>query len=332
MPDLLHPQLLPATIGAVVGLPLIVLACVWLFRRWRTFTSRTRWLLFAAIACVEVGYWLNIYAWFVEPNQLAVRRVEIVSGDWRGPPLTIAAISDTHVGGPHVDAARVGRLVQRVNALRPELVVLLGDYVNGHRHPFERTPVENQQIEGGLASFAALRARYGVVAVIGNHDVWYDRSTVQAALEEAGVAALWNRHIVIRRTGGEPLVVAGLADDTTGEPDFAAALDGAPFGADTLVLSHSPDPFAVAPEGVALMLAGHGHCGQVTIPFVGRPILPLRNKRYGCGLVEERGAQMYVTAGIGTSIAPVRFLNPPEIVLITLRGSTLGARAFAPAE
>ncbi len=70
-----------------------------------------------------------------------------------------------------------------------------------------------------------------------------------------------------------------------------------------------------------MMLAGHGHCGQVTIPFVGRPILPLRNKRYGCHLVQKNGRQMYVTAGIGTSIAPVRFLNPPEIVLITLRGA-----------
>jgi predicted MPP superfamily phosphohydrolase len=69
------------------------------------------------------------------------------------------------------------------------------------------------------------------------------------------------------------------------------------------------------------MLAGHGHCGQVTIPFLGRPIVPLRNKHYGCHRVEENGRTMYVTAGIGTSIVPVRFLNPPEIVLITLRSA-----------
>lgn len=320
MPDFFHPQLLPATIGAVVGLPLVILACVWLFRRWATLKPRTRWLLFAAIAVVEVGYWLNIYAWFVEPNQLVVRRVEIVSADWSGPPITIAAISDTHVGGPHVDAARMGRIVQRINALRPELVVLLGDYVNGHKHPFERTPAENQEITGGIATFAAIRARYGVVGVIGNHDVWYDRTDVQTAMENAGVATLWNRHIVIRRSGGEPIVVAGLADFTTGEPNFADALDGAPEGANTLVISHSPDPFAEMPRGPALMLAGHGHCGQVTIPLVGRPIVPLVNDRYACGLVQEDGKQMYVTGGIGTSMIPVRFLNPPEIVLITLRG------------
>jgi len=321
MPDFLHPQLLPATIGAIIGLPLVILACVWLFKCWEKLAPRTRWSLLALIAAFEAAYWLNIYAWFIEPNQLVVRHVEVESAQWHGAPLTIVAIGDTHVAGPHVDAARMGRIVARINALRPELVVLLGDYVNGHLHPFERSPAENQEITGGIATFAVLRARYGVVGVIGNHDVWYDRTTVQAAMENAGVATLWNRHIVVRRTGGEPLVIAGLADDTTGDPDFAAALDGAPPGANTIVISHSPDPFKHMPRGPALMLAGHGHCGQVTIPLIGRPILPLRNKRYGCHLVEENGSTMYVTAGIGTSIAPVRFLNPPEIVLITLRGA-----------
>jgi predicted MPP superfamily phosphohydrolase len=319
MPDFFHPQLLPATIGAVIGLPLVVLACVWLFRQWSALKPRTRWIFVALLAAFEALYWLNIYAWFIEPNQLVVRHVEIVSEDWHGAPLTVAAISDTHVGGPYVDAARMGRIVERINALRPELVVLLGDYVNGHKHPFERTPAENQEITGGIATFAALRARYGVVAVIGNHDIWYDRTPVQAGLQDAGVAALWNRHIVIRRTGGAPLVIAGLADFTTGEPDFAQALDGAPEGADTIVISHSPDPFIEMPRGSALMLAGHGHCGQVTIPFIGRPIVPLVNDRYACGLIQERGEQMYVTGGIGTSILPVRFLNPPEIVIIRIR-------------
>jgi predicted MPP superfamily phosphohydrolase len=323
MPDFFHPQLLPATIGATLGLPFIILACIWLFRRWDKLKPHTRWVLFAAIALVECAYWLNIYAWFIEPNQLVVRRIEVASEDWRGAPLTVAVISDTHVGGPHVDAARMGRIVKRINALRPELVVLLGDYVNGHKHPFERSPAENQEITGGLATFAALRARYGVVAVIGNHDVWYDRTAVTSALQDAGVAALWNRHIVVRRSGGA-FIVAGLEDDTTSHPDFVAALDGAPAGVDTIVLSHSPDPFARIPAGPALMLAGHGHCGQVTIPLIGRPILPLRNKRYGCHLIEENGRTMYVTAGIGTSIAPVRFLNPPEIVLIRISSAGNG--------
>ncbi|MGD9968535.1 MAG: metallophosphoesterase [Hyphomonadaceae bacterium] len=322
MPDLFHPQLLPATIGAAAGLSLLILAYLWLLKRWMQTGRSTRWALLGVIALFETAYWLNVYAWFIEPSLLVVRRVEIASEQWQGPSLTIAVVGDTHVGGSHVDAARMGRIVARVNELRPELVVLLGDYVNGHATEAERTPAENQEIAGGIATFAALRARYGVVAAIGNHDVWYDRTLVTTALQDAGAAALWNRHVVIRRSGGA-FVVAGLEDDLTGDPDFAASLDGAPAGTDTIVISHSPDPFVDFPDNAALMLAGHGHCGQVTIPFMGRPIVPLRNRRFGCGLIEENGAAMYVTAGIGTSIAPVRFLNPPEIVLITLRGSSL---------
>ena len=117
------------------------------------------------------------------------------------------------------------------------------------------------------------------------------------------------------------VVVAGLADHVTGPPRFALALDGARPGADTIVISHSPDPFAKMPEGPALMIAAHSHCGQVTIPLLGRPILPIRNRSHACHLVEENGRALYVTAGIGTSILPLRFLNPPEIVLLTLRGA-----------
>jgi predicted MPP superfamily phosphohydrolase len=315
-----HPHLWPAIIGAVLGAILIVWLAWWLARRWSKLGAHARWAILSAAVLFETAYWLNIYAWFVEPSRLVVREVEIVSQDWRGAPITIAAISDTHVGGPHVDAARVGRIVQRINRLRPDIVVLLGDYVGGHAPDVERSPAENQEILGGVATFAALNARYGAVAVLGNHDSWYNRQSITTALQDAGVAALWNRHIVIRRSGG-PIVVAGIADDRTGEPDFAATLDGAPPNTDTIVLSHSPDPFAEMPRGPGLMLAGHGHCGQVTIPFFGRPILPLRNKRYGCHLIQEGGKTMYVTAGIGTSIVPVRFLNPPEIVLIRLRGA-----------
>jgi predicted MPP superfamily phosphohydrolase len=296
----------------------VVYACQWLFQRWGTLSPRRRWIWLVAIAVFETAYWVNIYAWFVEPNQLIVRRVEIVSEDWHGAPLTIAAIGDTHVGSPHVDAARMGRIVQRVNELHPELVVLLGDYVGGHAPARARSPAENQEILGGVGTLAALVARYGKVAVIGNHDSWYDRQAITTALQEAGAAALWNRNIVIRRSGGA-VVIAGLADFDTGAPDFAAALDGAPEGADTIILSHSPDPFAQMPRGPALMLAGHTHCGQVTIPLVGRPFTPQRNPRYACHLIEENGRRMYVTAGIGTSKLPVRFLNPPEIVLITIR-------------
>ncbi len=314
-----HWHLWPALVGAVAGLALIVWASYRLTRRWDELAPRTRWIAFAIIAVFETAFWLNIYAWFVEPNMLVVRRVEITSANWRGAPLTIAALGDTHVASPHVNAARMGRIVSRVNRLRPDIVLLLGDYAGRHEAESERSGREQSEVLGGVATFAALNAPLGVVGVLGNHDSWYGRETIARAMEEAGVATLWNRHVVIGREGGD-FIVAGLADDNTGDPNLALALNGAPSG-DTIVISHSPDPFAEGQAGGALMLAGHGHCGQVTIPFVGHPILPIRAKRYACHLTEEDGKTIYVTAGIGTSIVPVRFLNPPEIVLITLRGA-----------
>lgn len=322
-----HPQLWPAWIGAVVGLVLILWLSWRLFRRWNAMGPRRRTFLLVALALFEGVYWLNVYAWLIEPNLLVVRRVEIVSARWHGAPLTIAALGDTHVASPHVNVARMERVVRRVNALRPDLVVLLGDYAGSHEPEARRSGIEQSEVLGGVATFAMLQAPLGVVGVLGNHDSWYGRESIAGAMEDAGVAALWNRNVTIRRNSSE-FAVAGLADDDTGDPDFALALDGAE-GMDALVLSHSPDPFAKMQAGPALMLAAHSHCGQVTIPFIGRPILPIRNKNYACGLVEENGAALYVTAGIGTSKLPVRFLNPPEIVLITLRSAAEASDSLA---
>lgn len=315
---MLNPQLVAIWIGAILGFAAIAAASLWLVRRWYKLTPRRRWAAIAVIALLESAYWLNVYAWLVEPNMLVVRRVEIVSDRWSGAPVTIAAIGDTHVGSPHVDAARMGRIVTRVNRLRPDIVLLLGDYAGRHASEAERSGAEQQEVLGGVATFAALRAPLGVVGVLGNHDVWYGRQAIARAMEEAGVATLWNRSVVIERDGGD-FVVAGLADYDTGEPDLARALDGAP-AIDTILIGHSPDAYTSAPAGAALMLASHGHCGQVTIPFIGRPILPVHNRRYACHLVRDGDKIIYVTAGVGTSVLPVRFLNPPEVVLITLRG------------
>jgi predicted MPP superfamily phosphohydrolase len=272
-----------------------------------------------AIALGVLLVLLGVYAALIEPRSLVVNELTIVSADWHGAPLRVAAIGDTHVGGPHVDSARVARIVHEINALHPDLVVLLGDYGAGHVPEDECEPSRKQEILAGLGTFAALDARYGVVAVLGNHDSWFGRKHISKVLEDAGVKVLWNTNTVIHRGPASDVVLAGIADEMTGIPNFSASLEGVPVGADTIVLSHSPEPFADMPRGPALMLAGHTHCGQVTIPLAGRLILPIEHKEYGCHLVRENGKNLFVTSGIGTTHLPVRFLNPPEIVLVTVR-------------
>jgi predicted MPP superfamily phosphohydrolase len=88
-----------------------------------------------------------------------------------------------------------------------------------------------------------------------------------------------------------------------------------------LAIAHWPDVFAAAPDRVALTLAGHSHCGQVNLPFFGRLIhASAGSEKWPCGLYEERGRKLYVTGGVGVSILPVRFLQPPEIAVVTLNG------------
>ena len=127
-----HPQLWPALAGATLGLAGLALAVLRYVRRWPQRSGAERRGRGLALLLFAIGYGLNVYAWLIEPRMLVVRRVEVASQRWRGAPLVIAVISDTHVGSPHVDARRMADLVERTNALHPDLVVLLGDYVGSH--------------------------------------------------------------------------------------------------------------------------------------------------------------------------------------------------------
>ncbi|WP_296815875.1 metallophosphoesterase [Brevundimonas sp.] len=258
---------------------------------------------------------------------MTVRHVVVESDRWRGPPLRIGLISDTHVTSPHVDARRVRRVVEQMNAERPDVVVLLGDYVGGHLPSHVRSAAERDQILAGLTAFGQLSARYGVFGVQGNHDSWFDELSTADALERANVVVLENRATVIERADGS-FWIAGLADlySRRHTASVDAALADVPQDAPALLLTHWPDPFDEVPSRVALTLAGHTHCGQVNLPVLGRLIhASAGSARWQCGLYQEGGRQIFVTGGVGVSILPVRFRAPPEIVILTLRSPTLAS-------
>jgi predicted MPP superfamily phosphohydrolase len=308
--------LLLAWIGAFAG-PLIILTAWALVRR--SGRLRLAWTL-AGLALVAYG--LGVWAFLIEPRLLVVRQVTIESPAWRGPPVRLGLISDTHVAAPHVDPARVARVVARMNAQHPDAVLLLGDYAGGHEPAATRAVPARSEILRGVAAFKGLRARLGVYAVLGNHDWWYDGPAIERALTASGAVVLENRAVLAPRPEGA-FWIAGLADldSFRAEPSYARALAGVPAAAPVVVLSHWPDPFAQAPDRVALTVAGHTHCGQVNLPVLGRLIHASRAaRRWGCGAYVDRGRHLFVTGGLGVSILPVRFRAPPEIVIVTLRG------------
>lgn len=267
-------------------------------------------------------FWaLGVWAFFIEPRSLIVRHVTVESAVWSGPPVRIGVISDTHVAAPHTDVARIVDLVDRMNAQRPDLVVLLGDYAGGHEPADVRARPERSEILQGVAAFRALRAPLGVFGVLGNHDSWFDEASLDRALTQAGVTVVENRAVRVQSDDGA-FWVSGLADlvSKRARPSIPQALSGIQVGEPVILLTHWPDPFVEVPSSVALTLAGHTHCGQVNLPLIGRPVLPSEGSyRWPCGLYDEEGRKLFVTGGVGVSILPVRFRAPPEMVIVTLQ-------------
>ena len=314
-----------AWIGAVVG-PII---CALLIRR----LLRGRRTIFAWSlgAVAAIGWILGVWAFLIEPATLTVRYVTVESATWRGPPLRVGIISDTHVAAPHTDVARIERLVGRMNAERPDMVVLLGDYAGGHEPAAVRASPERSEILRGIEAFRALEAPLGIHGVLGNHDSWFDDVAVSAALTRANVRVLENRAQRIARPGGA-FWVAGLADMHSPRqlPTVSGTLSDVSDDAPVIVLTHWPDPFVDVPDRVALTLAGHTHCGQVNLPLLGRLVHASEmSERWACGLYDEGGRKLFVTGGVGVSILPVRFRAPPEIVILTLRAPTMVNPAVA---
>ena len=271
-------------------------------RRWLGISA----LLFAglALAVLVIGYAQAI-------SDPRVVRYRVALADWPAgtPPLRIVQISDIHVAWPDMPVARLARIVAQVNALRPDIVVLTGDYQGG-----KIWELGAGNLHAAIAPLARLRARYGAYAVRGNHDGPY---WTPIAFARTPVVLLHNRWVAVG-----PITLAGMDDITgRGEPSARtrAAVAGAPVSRPIVLLAHEPDFFRWVPRGVDLVIAGHTHGGQIEVPWFGtHPYLNSYLEAHRRGLFAEGGKQMIVSSGIGTSVVPLRIGVPPEIVEITL--------------
>ena len=241
-----------------------------------------------------------------------VRRAALAMPDWPkgAPPLRVALLTDIHVAGPDMPPRRVARIVEQVNALRPDVVLLAGDFVSDKTVATHRYPAGE-----GLAPLAALRPRLGTFAVLGNHDHWRDAAQVRSALDRAKVQVIDNGAVTVG-----PLSLGGVDDEFTAHDDMSATVAAMRSGhGSRVLLSHSPDVAAVAPDEISLILAGHTHCGQIQLPLVGAvEYQSSYGERFGCGLLVEGSRRIVVSAGIGTSVLPLRLGAVPDLWLLTL--------------
>lgn len=257
---------------------------------------------------------LAIWGFVIEPGWLQQRNLELASPNWHGQPLTIAVAADLHVGAPNAGLPMLRRVVSGINAAKPDLILLPGDFmIQGVVGGKQLTP------ESIAAELAALRAPLGIYATLGNHDWWYDGGRVREALEAVGITVIENGHRQLSTASG-PIWLAGIGDDMTDHADPKKTFAGIPADARLIAMLHDPANAPELPKQTAVAFAGHTHGGQVRLPFFGALITPGRAPRqHAYGWIPDVPAPTYVTSGVGTSILPVRFNCPPELVVLHLR-------------
>jgi predicted MPP superfamily phosphohydrolase len=268
----------------------------------------------AGAAAVGAAAWTAL----VEPRRLRVRKVDVAIRGWPDglAGLRVALVADLHAGAPHVDERRIGSVVAAVNRAKPDLVALLGDYVDP-----EVAFGEAIAPEPVAELLAGLEAPLGVFAVLGNHDWRNDGERVRRSLREQRIEVLENDAVSVD-LAGQVLWIIGLADLDERRPDIATPFGLVPDGMPTIVLSHNPDLFPLLPDRPSLTLAGHTHGAQVNLPIVREKVTPSRHSEpFAGGLFHSGERVMYVSRGIGTSKLPVRVRATPEVVMLELAGS-----------
>ncbi|WP_045836856.1 metallophosphoesterase [Hyphomicrobium sp. 99] len=266
-----------------------------------------------------------------------------------GLKLKLAVLADLHVCEPWMSVERLEIIVEQTNSLGADAILLLGDYVVGHRLGKYSGKVSNGAWATALAK---LKAPLGVHAVLGNHD-WWQSQDVQdrragptpagLALQAVGIPVYENNAVRLEKDG-QPFWLAGLGDQWAlyplddeydefvhggkiayrGVDDLPGTLRLITDDAPVILMAHEPDIFPVTPDRVSLTIAGHTHGGQVRI-FGYAPVVPSRfGSRYSYGHIVEGGRHLIVSGGLGCSSLPIRFGSPPEIVTVQLGGAEGG--------
>ena len=235
--------------------------------------------------------------------------------------LRVVQISDIH-HGLFLPKEWLSEAVRQANRLNADIIALTGDFVTYSR----------RNIEPAAELLGRLRARYGVYAVLGNHDFRVDADAVASALTRQDIEVLRNRHISFSH-GGESVYLAGVDDYGYGA-DLRRAMRGVPSNAASILLAHNPRVIHLASRNnVSLVLSGHTHGGQVNVPLLGTVYGRSPERlRYKIGWDRMGATQIYVSRGIGTIVLPWRFRCPAEITHLKLLQGATGAAQPAAAD
>ncbi|ESQ85122.1 hypothetical protein AEAC466_05270 [Asticcacaulis sp. AC466] len=276
--------------------------------------------------------------WF-EPENLTVTRLDVQTPDWPSTtaPIRVVLLSDFHIGGLHMPIGRVRKIADQVKRLHPDLVLLGGDYIGADAlrrgdERLRRNRSDDALELDGIKALGALEAPLGVVAVMGNHDCYWDCQGVKDALSKTHIRLLQNDSLQLKRKGGD-IWIEGIEDGQTQHPDFPRAAAKVPANVAALTLVHNPGLFDWSSNTSDLQLSGHTHAGQVRLPLIGAPVRMSRHTEdtaKGWTIINQR--ILIVTRGLGESGLPVRLNAPPQIMVLTIHPGSVAAVAGRPDE
>jgi predicted MPP superfamily phosphohydrolase len=296
--------------------------------------NRRRFLMGAGIVAASSASLATYASAYEAGYRLDLTNYKISPPGWPAKlKLKIAVIADIHACEPWMPAERIAGIVDLANTQRPDIAVLLGDFVCTHHF------VTGYVAPGAWAEqLARLEAPLGVHAILGNHDWWSaaiptnppdHAESIRKALIGARIPLLENRAAPLS-LNGQPFWLVGLGDQLAhwlgrrrarGDDDLAGSLRQVKDDSPVILLAHEPFIFPHVPDRVALTLSGHTHGGQVRLPLIGAPFAPTaphETKQYVYGLYREGGRALIVSGGLGTSYAPIRFGVPPEVVIVNV--------------
>lgn len=267
----------------------------------------------AAVLAASVGVSLHAHDL---ATRTVLSRVSIELERWPREldGFELVQLSDIHFG-TFTTEEYLSDIVEQVNALKPKLIVITGDFVT-KLSDSKRSALAAEPCGQVLKK---LIAPLGVYCVLGNHDALTDPVTVTGALRASGQLVLDNQSVGLEQDGRRFWLLGGGCF-TRGNTKLWECVRGVPREEPRILLVHEPD-FADHTERyvIDLQLSGHSHGGQVRFPIVGALYLPPLGRKYPMGLYKLPTHQLYTNVGVGSIGVPMRLGCPPEISLITLR-------------
>lgn len=223
--------------------------------------------------------------------------------------LRAAQISDIHMGG-WMNAERLQQVVELVEAQRPDVCFITGDFLLGKGFR-KRSKRWLQDLRNGLSPLAASIPSY---AVLGNHDYWTNPDAIRETLQLCGITDLTNSVVALTREG-ERLHLCGVDDVREGNVRLDKVIAQVPDDEAAVLLVHEPDfaDLSAATGKFDLQISGHTHGGQIVLPYIGPPVLPRLGRKYPSGLYRVRDMFQYTNRGVGRNNPPIRLNCPAEI-------------------